>query len=66
MPRTDARRNFDEKTRLSLAESDLDSFDARFDKIDTRLGKIMATCLSILVALLVSCAMLALNLAVGK
>lgn len=64
--RTDQRHGFDAATRMALAESDLDTFERRFDRVDERLAKIMATCLSILVALLVSCIMLVLNLTVGR
>lgn len=51
-------------TRMSLAEGDLDEFERKLDKIDTRLGKIMATCLSILVSLVVASVLLAVNLTV--
>lgn len=66
MQRIDQRREFDVPTRLRLIEGDLDDFEARFDKVDARLGKIMATCLSILVSVVVACILLAINLAVMK
>lgn len=69
--RTEERRDFDVPTRLRLVEHDADKVDEKFDKIDERfekfdgrLGKIMATCVSILVALCVSCVLLVINLAV--
>lgn len=77
MSRREQRALFDESVRLSLAESDLDAFDdelggverritARIDALDARLGKIMATCVAILTALVGSLVMLALNLATSR
>jgi hypothetical protein len=66
MARSEQREPFDQPTRLRLLENDADVFEARFDKIDARLGKIMATCLSILVSLVVASILLAVNLAVGS
>lgn len=75
LPRSQARAHFDQPTRISLVENDLDvletqiddlrdTMNARFDKADARQGKIMATCLAILTSLIVASVMLALNLAV--
>lgn len=62
--RVEQRSDFDTTTRLRLIEGDADDFDERLDKIDARLGKIMATCVSILVSLVVASTLLAINLMV--
>lgn len=63
MSRFEQRASFDVPTRLRLVEVDLDDFERTLDKIDARLGKIMAACVGILTSLVVVAVGLALNLA---
>lgn len=65
MTRAEARVGFDTPTRIRLLEADADELEAKYQKIDERLGKIMAACLAILTSLVVASVMLALNLAAG-
>lgn len=76
MARAEQRRHFLADTRLELLEADQDRFEeslgdleqrinARFDRQDARLGKIMAACVGILTALVGALVLLALNLATG-
>lgn len=63
--RPDQRRGWELPIRLELAERDLDEHETTFAALEARLSKIMAVCVSILVALVTSSILLAVNLAVG-
>jgi ABC-type enterochelin transport system permease subunit len=65
MSRVEGRSGFDAPTRLRLLEADADELESKYEKINERLGKIMATCVAILTALVGSLILLALNLASG-
>ena len=76
MSRVEARKDFDDKTRLRLVEGDLDSFDssverlgdrieASEEKLGDRMDRMNRTMLGILVAVTTASIMLAINLAVA-
>ena len=65
MTRTEQRKRWTPDVRIELLESDADRGDANFAELERKLGKIMAVCVSILVALVTSSVLLALNLAIG-
>lgn len=65
LSRTAQRSAYSPDLRIARLEEDADDFDAQLARIDARLSKIMATCVSILVALVTASILLAVNLAVG-
>lgn len=50
MSRVTDRQGFDDATRLRLMESDLDSMDARWDRLDKKMDRILGALLAVLVA----------------
>jgi hypothetical protein len=65
MSRVEGRSGFDTSTRLRLLEADADDLDGKYEKINERLGKIMAVCVAILTSLVGGLILLALNLSSG-
>jgi hypothetical protein len=76
MSRQEARKDFDERTRLRLIEGDLDHVDEAFDRFarkfekqldDTndRLGKIMWALVGLLISVTTASILIAINLGVG-
>lgn len=65
VPRNVQWEGLSDSDRLRLMANDLDRIDARQERIDARLGKIMAICVGILVSLLTSSILLVVQLSVG-
>jgi len=65
MGRVADRTGFDDKSRLTLLESDADKHDELFENLERRMAKIQAILVSILVSVSTASILLALNLVVG-
>ena len=63
--RVDARRDFDDKTRLRLVEGDLDSFDNELHVTNERLSKILWALVGLLISVTTACILIAINVGVG-
>ncbi len=65
LPRSVLWEKIDHDDWLTLIANDLDKLDARQERIDSRLGKIMAVCVSILVSLVTASILLIVNIGAG-
>lgn len=65
-PRSERREKYDDRTRLSLLEDDVDELEITFAKVDASQSKIQSLLWGVMSALLVAVILLALNLALGQ
>lgn len=65
MSRVEARRDFDDGTRLRLVEGDLDKMDAELVEIRKVLNKILWAVVGLLISVTTASILLVLNLAGG-
>ncbi len=65
-PRSQRRGKYDDSTRLSLLEDDVDELEITFAKVDASQSKIQSLLWGVMSALLVAVILLALNLALGR
>jgi hypothetical protein len=64
--RSTERSKFDPDVRIQLLERDVDDLELAVSKVNDRLGKILAVCVSLLVSVSTACVLLALNLTVSR
>lgn len=64
--RVSERQAFDDRTRLTLVEGDLDAQDNELAAIRGQLGKVLWTMVGLLISVSTACVLLGLNLAVGR
>lgn len=61
-PRPEARKHFDQETRMSLMEGDADQFEIQIKALDSKLDKIMWTNVGILISLATGAVLMAANI----
>ena len=66
MSRVEARKDFDERTRLRLVEGDLDTIDTELHVTNDRLNKILWALVGLLISVTTASILLAINIGVGS
>lgn len=61
--RVESRSRFDEATRISLVEGDLDTFDDRLGETNQKLDKILWALVGLLISVTTACILLVIQVA---